>query len=77
MYFGSLSVGADLCMGLIGVHHIRKTGRKIVWLFKDFKADFIKTGRSDVHFICDEGKKIEALVDKVIQTGERQNRRSQ
>lgn len=73
MYFGALSIGADLCIGLIAMHHIKLSGKRIVLVFKDFQANFLKRATSDVFFRCTEGKKIKALVDKVIQSGERQN----
>jgi acyl-coenzyme A thioesterase PaaI-like protein len=71
MYFGALSVGADLCIGMIALHHIKKSGKKISLVFKDFKADFTKLAKSDVHFICTEGDKIASLVKKVAESGER------
>lgn len=71
MYFGALSVGADLCIGLIALHHIKKSGKNIKLVFKDFKADFKKLAKSDVHFVCEEGDKIATLVKKVAQTGTR------
>jgi hypothetical protein len=72
-YFGALAVGADLCIGLIATHHIKKSHKKISLVFKDFTADFKKLAKADVHFHCLEGGKIETLVDKVIATGTRQN----
>lgn len=73
IYFGALAVGADLCVGLLALSQIEKSKKKIVLIFKDFNADFLKLAKSDAHFICDEGKKIGELVDKVIATRSRQN----
>ena len=73
MYFGALAVGADLSGGLLALEHIRKSKQKINLLFKDFHADFLKRAEGDVHFKCDEGKKIKSLVEKVISTGNRCN----
>lgn len=73
MYFGVLAMGADLGCGLMATEAIRKSGKKVVLIFKDFKAEFLKRAESDVHFICKQGKQVNALVKKAISTGERQN----
>lgn len=73
MYFGALSVGADLSIGLLATYQIQKAGRKIVLVFKDFKADFVKRAMDDVYFSSTEGDKVTKLIEKVIATGERQN----
>lgn len=74
MYFGSLAIGADCVVGLMAVHHIDKRGDDKVQLsFKDFKANFLLRPEEDVLFICEEGEKVERLVEKVLSSGERQN----
>ena len=52
---------------------IKKIKSKINLLFKDFNAEFLKRAEGDVHFECNEGDKIKALVDKVIKTKTRCN----
>ena len=73
MYFGALSVGADITGGFLAMPPIQKSKRKIILVFKDFNAKFLKRAESDVHFICRDGKAVSDLVHKAIQTGERQN----
>ena len=73
MYFGALSVGADLAGGYLAMHHISKVNKKIKLIFKDFHADFFKRAEGDVHFVCDEGSQIKNLVEQVSQSGERGN----
>ena len=73
MYFGALSVGADVTGGFLALPPIQKSKRKIVLLFKDFNAKFLRRAESDVHFICKDGKAVSDLVNKAIETGERQN----
>ncbi len=73
MYFGVLSIGADLTGGFLAMQHIRNKKSKITLIFKDFHADFLKRAEGDVHFICDEGEKIKKLVDAADSTNERQN----
>lgn len=50
MYFGALSVGADLSAGLLAVNCIKKKKSKAKLVFKDFKADFIRRPLNDVYF---------------------------
>ena len=73
MYFGALSVGADLTGGYLALHHTNKINRKINLLFKDFNAEFLKRAEGDVHFECNEGQKIKALIQNFIDTKTRCN----
>ena len=73
MYFGALSVGADITGGFLAMTCIQKSKRNVALIFKDFKADFLKRAEGDVHFTCNQGKDILSLVDKTIQSGNREN----
>ena len=73
MYFGVLSVGADVTGGFLAMKLIRKRQSKISLIFKDFHADFLKRAEGDVHFICEDGLAIQNLVTVTEQSGERQN----
>ena len=73
MYFGALAVGADLAGGFLALQHIRNSNKKIIPIFKDFHADFLKRAEDDVYFSCDEGEKIKLLVNDVISSGKRCN----
>ena len=73
MYFGALSVGADITGGFLAMPPIQKSKRKIILVFKDFNAKFLRRAESDVHFLCKDGQAVSNLVDKAIETGERQN----
>lgn len=72
MYFGVLSVGAEAAVGVLAFRAIQASGRKIDFLFKNFKADFLKRAEGDVHFICEDGAQIFELIQKAVQTNERQ-----
>ena len=63
MYFGALSVGADITGGFLAMMCIQKSQHKVALIFKDFKADFLKRAEGDVHFKCDEGLEISQLVE--------------
>jgi len=71
MYFGVLAVGADCAAGLLAMHRIRQSGKKISLVFKDFKAEFLKRPDADVHFVCREGSAVQKLVEETIRSGER------
>ncbi len=73
MYIGALTIGADLAAGILAMRHIEKTGKKIVLIFKDMKADYLKLVEGDAFFICKDGAKINDAVTLAAETGERQN----
>ena len=73
MYFGVLSVGADITGAMIAMDLIKKSNYNINLLFKDFNADFLKRAEGDVHFICKEGKKISDMIHKVVESKQRIN----
>ena len=71
MYFGVLSVGADVTGGFLAMKYIHSSNSKMSLIFKDFHADFIKRAEGDVHFLCNEGNKIKQMVIQTDKTGER------
>ena len=73
MYFGALSVGADVTGGFLAMNTIQSSKANIALIFKDFHAEFLKRAEGDVHFICNEGKSIRQLVNKTEESGEREN----
>ena len=73
MYFGVLSVGADVTGGFLAMKFIQESQSQISLIFKDFHADFLKRAEGDVHFICEDGSAIQDLIEVAEETGERQN----
>ncbi|OGT53128.1 MAG: hypothetical protein A3F17_03940 [Gammaproteobacteria bacterium RIFCSPHIGHO2_12_FULL_41_15] len=73
MYFGALSVGADVSGGILALYFAKKAGKHVAIVFKDFKADFLKRANDDVLFVCREGRAVEQLIQQAIESGERQN----
>jgi acyl-coenzyme A thioesterase PaaI-like protein len=71
MYFGALAIGADIAGGLLAVQLIRAQKAKVSLAFKSFRADFLKRPESDVYFVCEEGARIRALVEKTLTSEER------
>ncbi|MCB1215152.1 MAG: DUF4442 domain-containing protein [Deltaproteobacteria bacterium] len=74
MYFGALSIGADAIGGVMAMHQIEASGHRIQFVFKDFKAEFLRRPEDDVHFYCEEGHKIKSQIAQTIKTGERVTR---
>ena len=66
MYFGVLCAGADLAGGYVAMRHIQKSGQNVAFVFKNFQAEFLKRAEGDVHFICDQGHAMGALVQRAI-----------
>ncbi len=62
MYFGALAIGSELCIAALAVRKIQETGLRIDFLFKDYKANFLKRAEGDVHFVCEE---VQVLVDQI------------
>ena len=73
MYFGALCVGADFAGGLLTLNIINKHNSKAKLIFKDFKANFLKKGLSDIRFICSDSKVIEKGVVENLNTKNRIN----
>ncbi|KTD63034.1 aromatic compounds catabolism [Legionella santicrucis] len=71
MYFGALSVGADLAGGLHGFYHATKKQCQISLAFKSFQAQFLRRPESDVYFMCSEGALVETMIQESKITGER------
>lgn len=72
MYFGALCIGADIAGGLMAFEEVRKKGARIAFVFKDINAKFLKRPEGDVHFTNADGAKVQALVDRALATGERE-----
>lgn len=71
MYFGALSIGADIVGGLLTMHLIRQSSHKIQMVFKDVRANFIRRPEAEVHFSCKEGRAIQRQILKTLQTQQR------
>jgi len=73
MYLGALSVGADITSAMLSLAIIKKSKKKIIPIFKDFHADYLKRAEGDVHFVCDQGLKIKTMIEKTISQNNRVN----
>ena len=73
MYFGALCTGADAAAALLGFRLLRERKGRISVIFKDVRAEFLKRAEADVHFACEQGREIRALLDRAEPSGEREN----
>ncbi len=74
MYFGALAIGSELCIAMLAVKKIQESGVKIDFLFKDYKAEFLKRAEGDVHFICEEAQVVVDQINEAKYSTERINR---
>ncbi len=75
MYLGALCVGADITSALLSLSIIKESGKNILPIFKDFKADYYKRAEGDVHFVCNQGDEIQNMIEEVIQNKVRINKK--
>ncbi|MBC7421138.1 MAG: DUF4442 domain-containing protein [Bdellovibrio sp.] len=74
MYFGALAIGSELCIAMLAVKQIKESGARIDFLFKDYKAEFLKRAEGDVHFICDQAQVVVDQINEAKTSTERINR---
>ncbi|MGD9592815.1 MAG: PaaI family thioesterase [Candidatus Berkiella sp.] len=73
MYFGALCVGADIAGGIQVMNIIGGDLKKISFVFKDVKGEFLKRPEADVHFTCTDGQVVRDIINKSMQSKEREN----
>ena len=73
MYFGALAIGADIAGGMLAIMMVRQAGKDVSFVFKDIKGEFLKRPEADTLFTCEDGAAIKKLVERTIQSTERQN----
>ena len=73
MYFGALSVGADIAGGIQVFYFSKKMDHKVSFAFKGMNAQFLKRAESDIVFESNEGQKIQKAMEKSLKEGSRIN----
>lgn len=73
MYFGALAMGAELSIALRLLHRMQRDKVPVSFIFKDFACEFLKRAESDVHFITEQVRAVDALIDKAMESSDRQN----
>lgn len=73
MYFGALSVGAELAAGILVMNFFQQQKERYTFVFKNFTAEFLKRCEDDVSFVCEQGELICNTIATANKTKERQN----
>jgi hypothetical protein len=71
MYFGALNIGAELSIAILAFKLTRESKHRIDFLFKDFKAQYLKRAEGDVHFICEQNAEVRAQIEEAEGSDER------
>ena len=72
MYLGVLCMGADVAAGLPAFDLVARKKARVSFVFKDIRAEFLKRAEGDVHFTNADGPLVQALVDRALASGERE-----
>ena len=72
MFWAVQGMAAKFSTGFLCAEKIRKSGKKISMLVVHNQAEFTKKAVGRVTFSCHQGKELDAVLQKAIETGEGQ-----
>ena len=72
MFWAVQGMAAELSTGVLSISKIQKSGHKISMLVVGLEANFTKKAVGKILFTCDQGKELDAILQKAIETGEGQ-----
>lgn len=72
MFWAVQGMAAEFSTGFLCAEKIRKSGKKISMLVVHNQAEFTKKAVGKVTFSCPQGKELDAVLQKAIETGEGQ-----
>lgn len=70
LYWAVQGMASELTTGILVMYQIEKSGKKISLLVTKQTGIFTKKAKGRIKFLCNEGGKIAAAIDKTIATGE-------
>jgi Domain of unknown function (DUF4442) len=73
MYFGALGMGSELSIALRLLDRMRREKVPVSFIFKDFSCEFLKRAETDVHFITEQVRAIDKLIDLSAGSPDRHN----
>ena len=73
MYFGALAMGSELSIALRLLDRMRREKVPVSFIFKDFQCEFLKRAETDVHFVTEQVKAVDALIDQAAGSSDRHN----
>lgn len=72
MYFATQAMAAELSTGALVMSFIKKSDARVSMLVARNEAIFTKKATGRIKFICNDGKAIQAAIEKTVATGEGQ-----
>lgn len=72
MFWAVQGMAAEFSTGILCIDKIRKSGKPISMLVVGLEANFTKKAVGKIIFTCDQGKELDAVLAKAIETGEGQ-----
>ena len=72
MYWAVQGMASELVTGILVMKKIAESKRKISMLVISEKGDFFKKATGRITFICTDGAKVSAAIDRTLKTGEGQ-----
>jgi len=72
MFWAVQGMAAEFSTGFLCAEKIRKSGKKISMLVVHNQAEFTKKAVGKVTFSCHQGKELDTVLQKAIETGEGQ-----
>jgi len=72
LYWATQGMASELVTGVLLMVHISNSKKNISMLVTSQTGEFYKKATGRISFICDEGDKINAVIQKAIETGEAQ-----
>ncbi len=72
MYVGVLVMGGELVGGLLAMDRIQKSKTSVALSFGSIQGEFHRRAEGAVDFVCEDGEAIGQMVDRVIESGERE-----
>lgn len=72
MYFAVQSMAAELSTGAIVIQKIKNSGKRISMLVTNHSGSFSKKATGRITFICNDGKFVDEVLQRTIETGEGQ-----
>ncbi|WP_346882055.1 DUF4442 domain-containing protein [uncultured Algibacter sp.] len=72
MFWAVQGMAAEFSTGALMISKIGQSEKRISMLVISNKATFTKKATGKISFVCQDGKAIDALIDKAIETGEGQ-----
>lgn len=72
MFWAVQGMAAELSTGTLCISKIQQSGKRISMLVVGLQANFTKKAVGKIIFTCDQGKELDAVLQKAIETGEGQ-----